>query len=177
MQFFSFLLLAVFLVVSQTTILHFLPYWLGRPDFIFILIAFVAYKFDWLRGGLLAFMAGWMLDVVAGAFLGADVVECVMLFIVLKLITQNNPIRQSAYQIPLIGVSYFLVQLLISTFYSFTESASASTWSVGVMVQETIIIVFAAIPSFILFNALYEFVGNYQSKSAVTRRKAGNRFR
>lgn len=177
MQFFSFLILAVFLVVAQTTFLHFLPYWMGRPDFIFILIAFIAYKFDWLRGGILAFLSGWMLDVVAGAFLGADVIECVMLFILLRLVTQNNPIRQSAYQIPLIGLSYFLVQLLISTFYSFTEAGSTSTWSVGVMVQETIIIIFAAIPSFLLFNVLYEFVGHYQSKSSVARRKTGNRFR
>lgn len=177
MQVLIFLLLAVFLVVAQTTVLHFLPYWMGRPDFIFILIAFIAYRFDWLRGGLLVFLSGWMLDVVSGVYLGADVIECVMLFIVLKLITQNNPIRQSAYQIPLVGVSYFLVQIVISIFYSFTEKGSASTWSIGMMVQETIIIVLASIPSFILFNALYEAVGNYQSNSPVSRRKTGNRFR
>lgn len=177
MQFITFLILAVFLVVAQTTFLHFLPQWLGRPDFIYIHVAFIAYRMDWVRGGLLAFLTGWMLDVVSGVFLGSDVLECVVVFICLKLLTQNSPIRQSAYQIPLVGVSYFLVQVLITLFYSFTLAENASTWSWGLLLQETIIIVFAAIPCFLVFNALFEFIENYKASTKISRKRAGNRFR
>ena len=65
-----FWLLGVLLIVLQTTLLQYLPLWLGRPDFIFIFVAFVAYRFAWIPGIFLVFTLGWILDVVAGIQLG-----------------------------------------------------------------------------------------------------------
>ncbi len=178
MQFFSFLTLAIFLVVAQTTFMHFLPHWLGRPDFIYILVAFFAYRMDWARGGLLVFITGWMLDVLSGVYLGAYVIECSFVFICLKVLTQNSPVRQSAYQIPLVGVSYFLVQFLIMLFYTFTVGEGGSGWSWRVMIQETIIVVFASIPCFLPFNKLFEFIEMWKASSKISRKRVGsNRFR
>lgn len=177
MQFLSFLTLAVFLVAAQTTIFHFLPAWLGRPDFIYILVAFFAYRMGWARGGLLVFLTGWMLDVLSGIFLGAYVIECTFVFICLKVLTQNSPVRQSAYQIPLVGVSYFIVQVCISIFYSYTLPESAPIWSWLSILKETIIIVVASIPCFLLFNAFFEFVELYRATSKISRKRSGNQFR
>ena len=35
----TFWLLGIGLIVTQTTLLQFLPLWVGRPDFVFILVA------------------------------------------------------------------------------------------------------------------------------------------
>ncbi len=176
MQFFLFLTLAVVLVVSQTTFLHFLPQWLGRPDFIYIFVAFLAYRMDWIRGTILTCITGWMLDVVAGVFVGAYVIEILVVFICLKLFAQNSPVRQTAYQIPLVGVSYFLMQCFDSFVYSFTLTENNFGWSWGEMLQETLVIVFAAIPCFLLLNSMYEYIESYRARTRVLR-KGGNTFR
>ncbi len=176
MQFFSFLALAVILVVSQTTFLQFLPQWLGRPDFIYIFVAFLAYRVDWIRGSILTFLTGWMLDVVAGVFVGAYVIEILFVFLALKLLAQNSPVRQTAYQIPLVGASYFLVQCFDSFVYSITLPEINFTWSWGEIFQETLVIVFAAIPCFLLLNSVYEFIESYRVRTRILK-KGGNSFR
>ena len=105
-----FLLIGIFLIVMQTTILQVLPAWFGFPDFVFILIAFLAFRFDWLSGCLLAFMLGWMMDVVSSIYLGMFVVKYLIVFFVLNMLTQNSPVKEAAYQVPLVGISYFLIQ-------------------------------------------------------------------
>ena len=114
---------------------------------------------------------------VSGIFLGAYVIECAFVFICLKVLTQNSPVRQSAYQIPLVGVSYFIVQVCISLFYSFTLPESAPVWSWLSILKETIIIVFASIPCFLLFNVFFEFVELYGASSKISRKRSGNQFR
>ena len=60
-----FWLLGIGLIVAQTTLLQFLPAWVGRPDFVFILVAFCAYRFAWIPGIVVVFTLGWVMDVVA----------------------------------------------------------------------------------------------------------------
>ena len=84
----AFLLIGMFLIVMQTTILQILPDWFGFPDLIFILIAFASFRFDWVRGCILAFVLGWMMDVVSGIYLGVFAVKYVVVFFMLFLLTQ-----------------------------------------------------------------------------------------
>ena len=177
MRIVAFLLVGILLIVLQTTILQILPSWFGFPDLAFILIAFAAFRFDWLGGSLLAFMLGWMMDVATGIYLGMFVVKYLIVFFSLHLLTQNSPIKESAYQVPLVGGGYFLVQFGFYVVLTMGAADLVSPWSWNRAAQETIILMIATVPCFLLFNSLYEYLLNRRVVPRVTRRKEGNRFR
>jgi rod shape-determining protein MreD len=177
MRIFTFLLVGMFLIVLQTTILQILPSWFGFPDLAFILIAFAAFRFDWLGGSLLAFMLGWMMDVVTGIYLGMFVVKYLIAFFSLHLLTQNSPVKEAAYQVPLVGGSYFLIQFGFYVALSMATADLVSPWSWNRAARETIILMIATVPCFLLFNSLYEYLLNRRVVPRVTRKRGGNRFR
>lgn len=172
-----FLLIGIFLIVMQTTILQVLPAWFGFPDFVFILIAFLAFRFDWLSGCLLAFMLGWMMDVVSSIYLGMFVVKYLIVFFVLNVLTQNSPVKEAAYQVPLVGISYFLIQCGFYAALTLAAADLVSPWSWHRVGRETIILMIVTVPCFLLFNSLYEYLLNRRVVPRVIRKKEGNRFR
>lgn len=173
----AFVLVGIFLVIIQTTILQILPSWFGFPDLIFILVAFAAFRFDWLRGSIITFSLGWMMDVVSGIYLGMYVVKYLVVFFILNLLTQNSPVKESAYQVPMVGVSYFLIQ--IGTYAALTLAAAelVSPWSWNRVAMETIILMIATVPCFLLFNSLYEYLLTRRVAPRVVKKRGGNRFR
>ena len=171
MLFLSFWVLGIALIVLQTTILQSLPLWLGRPDFVFILVAFTAYRFAWIPGIALVFSLGWILDVVVGIHLGFYPMMCLLTFIVLKLLTNKSPIKESTYQIPLVGLSYFLVQIFLYFFYSLNLPEDLPEWSWGLTLQKTALLVAAAIPLFLLFSTLYEYLQKRRLRTKPLRRR------
>ena len=172
-----FLLVGMFLIVLQTSVLQALPAWFGFPDFVFILVAFIAFRFDWLRGFLLSFALGWMMDVVSVIYLGIFVIKYLTVFFILKLFTQNSPVKESAYQVPMVGVSYFLVQLGFYASLTMAAAELVSPWSWNRMAMETIILMIATVPCFLLFNSLYEYTLNRRTIPRAIRKRGGNRFR
>jgi len=177
MLIFFFLFLGIFTVVMQSTFFPLLPDWLGRPDFIFILVVFAAYKFGWIHGLFYAFVLGWMTDVMSGIQLGIFPLQYILLFTFLKVITENSPLKESAYQVPLVGFSYFIIQMGFYFLYSIILPGTLPEWSWNRMVQETIIILLATIPSFIAFNYCYEFFSKRRVVHRVVRKRTGNEFR
>lgn len=172
-----FFLLAVFLVVLQTTVLQLGPGWLRAPDLVFILVSFIAYRFDWLRGLVLVFGCGWMMDVVAASSPGIFVFEYLLVFLVLSVLAKNSPVKESAYQVPLVGLAYFVIQVLIYGALTVFDVESLPSWSWGRLTRETVIVVAATIPGFALFNTLYEYLQQRRTVSRIIHRKSGNRFR
>ncbi len=172
-----FLLVGVFLIVLQTSVLQALPAWFGFPDFVFILVAFIAFRFDWLRGCLMSFALGWMMDVVSVIYLGIFVIKYLIVFFILKPFTQNSPVKESAYQVPLVGVSYFLVQLGFYAALTMAAAELVSPWSWNRMAMETIVLMIATVPCFLIFNSLYEYMLNRRRLPRSIRRRGGNRFR
>ncbi len=170
MQVFIFWLLGVALIIVQTTLLQSLPLWLGRPDFLFILVTFAAYRFAWIPGVALVFSLSWIMDVVAGVFLGLYPLMCLVTFIVLKLLTNKSPVKESTYQIPLVGVSYFLVQMFLYFIYSLALPEDLQEWSWGITLQRTALLVVAAIPLFLLFSSLYEYLQKRRLRAKTLRR-------
>jgi rod shape-determining protein MreD len=154
----TFWALGVVLIIAQTTLLEYMPLWVGRPDLVFVLVAFIAYRFAWIPGILLVFALSWVLDVVAGIYLGLYPLVCLLAFTALKTLTNKSPVKESTYQIPLVGLSYFLSQI----FYYFVNSIllpdMLPEWSWPGALQRTILVVLSAIPLFILFNRLYEYI-------------------
>ncbi len=173
----SFFVLGIFLIVIQTTLSQFLPTWLGRPDFVYILVAFFAYRFDWLRGLVLVYVLGWMLDVVSGLYLGTYILEYLLVFFSLKIVTENSPVKESAYQVPLVGISYFVVQMMFYFFYSIALPGTLPDWSWNRIVQETIILLVATVPCFFLYNSLFAFFQKRRLSQRLLRRRSGNQFR
>ena len=168
---------SVLLVVLQTTILQMIPAWLGAPDLVYILVCFIAYRFDWLRGLLLAFSCGWMMDVVAGSYPGLFVFEYLLIFGLLAVLTKNSPVKEAAYQVPLVGFGYFAVQFTLYSVLSLIDPESLPSWSWGRLIQETVIVMVATIPCFVLFNSCFEYLQRRRTVSRIVRRKTGNRFR
>ena len=171
-----FWLLGVLLIVLQTTLLQYLPLWLGRPDFIFIFVAFVAYRFAWIPGIFLVFTLGWILDVVAGIQLGIYPLMCLLTLTGLKLLTNKSPVKETTYQIPLVGVSYFLVQMFMYFVCSLSSPDLLPEWSWGVTLQRTALVMVSAIPLFLLCNTLYEHLQKRQLRGKPLRRRRTKSF-
>jgi rod shape-determining protein MreD len=171
MLFFSFWVLGIALIVVQTTLLQSLPLWLGRPDFVFILVAFTAYRFAWIPGIALVFTLGWIMDVVVGIHLGFYPLMCLLTFTALKLLTNKSPIKESTYQIPLVGLSYFLIQMFLYFAYSLTLPEDLPEWSWGLTLQRTALLVAAAVPFFLLFSSLYEYLQKRRLRANPRRRR------
>lgn len=179
MLLFSFFLLAVLFLMVQSTFFQFFPDWLGNPDLVYILVAFVAYRFDWIRGGLLVFSFGWMMDVVSGTFLGTYTLIYLTVFPLLKLLTQKNPLKEAAYQVPFVGGSYFVMQFCLYSFFSLIQPDSLPEWFWGRVLQESIILTFATIPTFLFCNSLFEFISRKRTLGTrlARRSRSGNQFR
>ena len=167
----TFLLVGVLICVVQTTALQMIPGTFTRPDLVFLLVAFGAYKLPWLPGILLAFCMGWVLDVLVGVNLGIYPLQLLLILVCLKLLSVNSPVKESAFQIPLVGLSYFLKQLLVYLTSSLASQHGTINWSWGGMVQETILLVLAAVPVFLLLNALYEYIQGRANRKRTTRRR------
>jgi len=173
----AFLVLGILLIVMQTTFVQFFPSWLGRPDLVYILVAFIAYRFDWFRGFFLVFLLGWMMDVVSGIYLGTYPLQYFLVFVCLKILSENSPMKETAYQVPLVGISYFLVQMALYSIYSLTLPDTIPEWSWGRVIVVMIILVIATIPCFLLYNSFFEYVQNKRLNPRILRKKSGNRFK
>lgn len=167
-----FWILGVALVIAQTTVLQHLPPWLGRPDFLFIFVCFCAYRFAWVPGLILVFSLSWIMDVIVGIDLGFYPLLCLITFAVLKTLTRRSPVKEITYQLPLIGISYFFMQMFLYLAYSFSTPEILLEWSWGKMVQTTLLLVIAAIPLFVLLNLFYKYLLQRQLRANPPRRRS-----
>jgi rod shape-determining protein MreD len=154
------------LIVAQTTLLEYLPQWLGRPDLLFVLVAFLAYRFAWIPGILVVFSLSWVVDVISAIYLGLYPLACLAAFSALKSLSNKSPVKESTYQIPLVGLIYFLMQILFYFVNSLLLPDILPQWSWPGVFQRTVLVVLSAIPLFVLFHRLNE--------SLLKRRLRGN---
>ena len=170
-------LLGLLLIILQTTIFMFHPLWVGAPDLYFILVAFLAYRIDLLRGLIILFPISWTMDVYSGVVIGTYPAICFSAFFLLKIMDAKMPVRESLYQIPLVGVSYLVVSRVVYTVLSFFEPGVLSPWSWPLMLLRVILLVLFAWPLFRFF----EFVNKRLQQNFVPfkmlRIRTGNRYR
>lgn len=172
MLFFVFVLLEIFLVSVQTTLLPYFPRAIGQPDLIFIFIAFISYRFDWISGLGLVLLMGWMLDVVSSLYLGVYLIQYLVVFIALKSLSGNNPLREDAYQIPLTAVVFLISQFILYFFLSQVTPLSDSQWSWMGTIQDTIILLIATVPCFLFYNLVFEFFSKRRTPVHKVRRSS-----
>jgi hypothetical protein len=158
MSFLVFFFVAIVTVVVQTTFLQALPLAWGAPDLIFIFVVFAAYRFAWLPGLLLVFCAAWMFEVPGSRRLGIYAIQCLVVFVFLKTVTHNIPIRESIYQIPL-GVLAFVLFRLFSFFLaSVTGEDLKAGWSWWLLLRDTLWFMAMAWTLFRAFDAILSSV-------------------
>lgn len=148
-----FILFAVLAVVLQTSICLLSPVWLLAPDLYYILVAYLAYRFDLLRSLIILFFLGCMLDVFSGTVLGMYSLMCLSAFFLLRFISRKMPVNESLYQVPLIGVSFVAISWVAYVLLSLFEPGVLVEWSWWKMMVRTGLIVLFAYPLFRLFNA------------------------
>lgn len=174
----SFLLVGIVLIACQSSVLYFLPSWMGTPDLIFILIIFLAYRFDWLRGLVLVLAFGWIMDVVSGLYLGTYPLLYLFLFVFLKIIKEKSPVKEAVYQIPLVGVAYLVSYSFLYSFYLLVLPEVLPEWSWPTMVRQILLLVVASIPCFLLYNKLFEQMSKRRFiRPRILRKRSGNYFR
>jgi rod shape-determining protein MreD len=178
MRILSFILVGIALIIIQTSIFQFFPSWLGSPDLIFILIAFCAYRFNWLQGLLLVIIFSWIMDVISGIYLGTYPAVYLFLFVFLKLFKENSPVKEAAYQIPMVGVAFFIVHSGLYFYYSLAVPGILPEWSWLTILQEMFVLIVATIPCFLLYNSLFEHMSHRRLvPPRILRKRSGNYFR
>ncbi|MDH3394144.1 MAG: rod shape-determining protein MreD [Desulfobulbaceae bacterium] len=177
MLIFSFLILGATLLTIQTTLFTMLPTWMGNPDLLFLLIVFIAIRFDVFPGAVLALLFGMMTDIFAGVFLGLFPVIYLLLFFMLQGISRLLIIDESVHQAPLAAASYLFTNSCIFLFAKILAPDSPLTWSWSGIILGTLILAVIAIPFYHFCAKIQELAQNDIKKRSFLRSKTGNRFR
>jgi rod shape-determining protein MreD len=174
---FIFIVLGLLLIVLQTTVFMIHPLWVAAPDLYYILVAYLAYRFDLLRSLIIIFPLSWTMDVLAGVVLGMYPALCFGAFFLLKALAVKVPLRESFYQVPMIGVSYLVVSKIVYIGISLFEPGVIAPWSWPEMLVRAGLMVLLAYPLFRFF----EFINKRLQRNFISYRllrvRSGNRYR
>ncbi|MHB8810985.1 MAG: hypothetical protein ACYC9M_13395 [Desulfobulbaceae bacterium] len=172
-----FILLGLFLVVLQTTVFMINPVWPAAPDLFYILVAYLAYRFDLLRGLLIIFPVSIAMDVFSGVILGLYPAICLTAFSLLKIMAVKMPVRESYYQIPFVGVSYLLVNKAVYLLLSFFEPDLLIPWSWHLMLLRVLLLILFAFPLFRFFEFVTGRLQNTLMPFRMLGVRTGNSYR
>ena len=173
----AFIIIGLLLIVLQTTLFMVNPVWVAAPDLYYILVAYLAYRLDLLRGLIIIFPLSWTLDVFSGVVLGTYPTICFGAFFLLKFMAEKVPVRESLYQIPLVGVSYLVVSKVVYLGLLFFEPGAAAPWSWIDMGIRVALMMLLAFPLFRFFEFVYKRFQTTFIPYKLLRVKAGNRYR
>lgn len=173
----AFILVGLLLIVLQTSVLTLNPVWVASPDLYYILVAYLAYRFDLLRSLIILFPLSWIMDIFSGVIIGTYPVICFGTFILLKVIDTKVPVRESLYQVPLVGVSYLLVHRVVYTFFSFFLPDSVPPWSWSEMFVRVFLLILFAFPLFRILEYINQRLQRNTIPFKMLRVRSGNRFR
>jgi len=173
----SFFLLSIVGVVLQTTVFQLLPAWMGKPDLLFILVVFLAYRLNMVRGVPLVFFIGLLMDTLSGAPLGIYSISYLLVFIALRLIVQHNVFKEAVYQVPLTALGYLAASSGIFIASAVLAPDNLSEWSWGVMLLHALLLAVLAIPFFGLNDVILTLITRKSISRLVPKSKPINRFR
>ncbi|MBW2328367.1 MAG: hypothetical protein JRF04_01910 [Deltaproteobacteria bacterium] len=177
MLIFVFLITGLLLIVLQTTVFMFTPTWTAAPDFYYILVAYLAYRLDLLRGLVILLPLSCILDVFSGTILGMYPAICFIGYFLLKFISIKLPVRESLYQVPLVAVSYLVVCWLVFWSLDLMQPDILIPWSWPVMLLRAALIILFSFPLFRFFEFLSRCLRGSFFSFKVRRPRSGNMFR
>jgi len=153
----NFILVGLLLVILQTTVFVPRTAWLISPDLYFILVAYLAYRVEMVHSLLVLFPLACMLDVLCGTVLGYYALICFGGFFLFKAVVGKMPIRESLYQMPLIGAGYLVVHWLIYLLLEIIQPGQLVPWSSWRMLIRALLVIALAYPLFFLFECVQKF--------------------
>jgi len=174
----SFLFLSgTILLILQTTLLHSLPEWFGRPNLLFLFIVFLGTYLDVYKGAVLALLFGLIMDIFSGVFLGLHPVIYLVLFFALQAVSRHLAINESIHQIPLVALSYLFTASSIFIFTSILTPENGLYWAWGSEILQVLILSVICIPFFNFFHWLTTVFDSKNANNPFRRQKTGNRYR
>jgi rod shape-determining protein MreD len=97
-------LCGMFLILLESTLLVEVPAWFGRPDLVFILVMWLAIRFDDLRELALAAVLGLMLDAASGPGNGIyPAAYTCTIFVTRLVLTRLNIDRNTHHALVMVG--------------------------------------------------------------------------
>jgi rod shape-determining protein MreD len=177
MLFISFFVFGLLLFVMQTTLFSLLPAWLGQPDLIFLFIVFLAFRFDVIKGAVLVFFIGLLMDLFSGVFLGIYPTIYLLVFFILMIVSKHIA-NESTFQAPLAIISYLLSASCIFVISTMLAPEAIIEWSWRTMLLQVIMLLVVAIPFFSLCDRFLTFCTKKMVNWRPFRLPAsGNRFK
>ena len=173
----TFLLLGATLLIIQTTLFPLLPAWMGNPDLLFLLIVYIAIRFDIFSGAVLALLLGVLMDIFAGVFLGLYPVSYLLLFFLLQGLSRHLVISETVHQAPLAVASYLLANSGLYVFATLLAPGAPLTWSWRDIILEMLILAVIAVPFYQFCTGIHHLARKGIPKRPFLRPKSGNRFR
>ena len=172
-----FFLLGLLLIILQTTVFMINPVWKGAPDLYFILVAYLAYRHDLFRSLIILFPLAMIFDVLSGLVLGMYPALFILGYFFLKVMSDRLPVRESFYQVPMIGVGYLLVNWLVYVCMSFAVPSMLVPWSWPIMFMRAALVIIFSFPLFRLFEFFNRRIEGKLTGFYKGRLRSGNRYR
>ena len=177
MLFIPFLVFGLLLFVMETTLFSLLPVWFGRPDLIFLFIVFLAYRFDAIKGAVLVFFIGLLMDIFSGVFVGIYPTVYLLVFFTVNILSKHIA-NESTFQAPLAIISYLVSASTIFIISAMLAPEALIEWSWRTMLLQVIMLTVIAIPFFSICDLYLTFC----TKKLTTWRPfrlptGGNRFK
>ena len=173
----SFFCIGLLLIIAQTTIFMLNPVWSGAPDLYFVLVAYLAYRHDLLRSLIILFPLAMIFDVLSGLVLGMYPALFLLGFFVLHFLSDRLPVRESLYQVPMIGVVYLLVSWIVYICIGLAAPDLMVAWSWPVMLMRAVLVALFACPLFRFFDFFSRGIENRFFGLSRPRMHGGNRYR
>lgn len=153
----NFIVTGLLLVILQTTVFVPKTTWLISPDLYFVLVAYLAFRVELVHSLLVLFPLACILDVLCGTVLGYYALICFGGFFLFKAVVGRMPIRESLYQMPLIGACYLVVNWLAYLLLEVIQPGQLVQWSSWHMLIRTLLLIALAYPLFLLFELVHKF--------------------
>ena len=173
----AFIAVGLLLVVIQTTLLMPSPLWIASPDLYYILVAYLAYNFTIVRGIMVLLPVSMVLDVYSGTIIGMYPALCYLGYFLLKFMVEKMPVRKSLYQLPLIALSYLLVNWTLLVLLDFFQPQVIASWEWLPILLRGLLIYLFSFPLFRFFTFLDKKLRGKISSKRFSRSLPGNQFR
>ncbi|MCI5131083.1 MAG: hypothetical protein D3904_06055 [Candidatus Electrothrix sp. EH2] len=173
----SFIAVGLFLVVLQTTLLMPSPLWTASPDLYYILVGYLAYNFTFLRGIAVLLPVSMVLDVYSGTVIGMYPALCYLGYFLLRFMVAKMPVRKSLYQLPLVALSYLVVNWILVLLLDVFQPEVIAGWEWISILHRVLLIYLFSFPLFRFFTFLDTKLRGRITSKRLTRSLPGNQFR
>ncbi|MFZ5765737.1 MAG: rod shape-determining protein MreD [Thermodesulfobacteriota bacterium] len=173
----SYFIIALLLLVLQTSLLPGLPDWLGRPDPLFILLVFACLRLDVYSAAILLLLLGLIMDIFSGIFLGIYPVTYLLLLALLKFLSKKLALNEAPHRLPLVLACFLFVNTILFTFATFLAPENAPSWDwIKILLQMLMLSLFVP-PLFALLGAVDSWLTPRRAVLFFQRPKGKNTFR